>query len=191
MARSLFDPSIFSVITSGGAVGIGWQLTFYTAGTAIPITTYNAETSGSANPTTLVSDANGRFSPAWIDEGQSIKWVMTDENGANPVTVDNVPIVTIPTAPNASLTNFLSDPSSNPLPVANGGTGSATAANACVALGAVQKAGDMLTGELIRSGKGNVPYYHDAAMAHPEIFIAPTGGADPRGGLAGQIWLRY
>lgn len=189
MARQLFDPGIYSIITSGGAIGIGWNLAFYTAGTVTSITTYNAETSGSANANPLVSDANGRFPPAWIDEGQSIKWVMTDENGANPVTVDNVPVVTIPTAPDASLDNFLA--ASSPLPLANGGTNATSAVNALTNLGALPAAGGTLTGEVTRSGKGNIAYFHDAAITHPEIFIAPTGGSDPRGGLAGQVWLRY
>jgi hypothetical protein len=189
LARALFDSSVFSVITPGGAIGVGWQLAFYTAGTATPITTYNAGDDGSANPNPVLSDANGRFPPIWIDEGQNIKWVLTDENGANPVSVDQVQVEAVATAPDASLTNFLANTA--PLPIANGGTAATSAVNALTNLGALPAAGGTLTGEIIRSGKGNVPYFHDAAMTKPEIFISATGGSDPRGGLPGQIWLRY
>lgn len=176
-------------MTPGGAIGIGWLLAFYVAGTVTPITTYNAGIGGSANPNPVPSDGNGRFPPIWIEEGQTIKWVLTDENGANPVSIDQVLVETLPTATDASLTNFLA--ATAPLPIANGGTNATSAANALVQLGAVAKAGDTVSGNLVRSAKGCHTYFHDAAMVNPEIFITASGATDPRAGLPGQIWLKY
>jgi hypothetical protein len=189
LARQLFDPSIFSVITSGGAIGIGWGLAFYTAGTATPITTWNAATSGSANSNPVESDGNGRFPQIWIDEGQNIKWILSDNNGVTQDTIDNVPIVSIPAAPDASLTNFLANTA--PLPLANGGTNATSAVNALANLGALPAVGGTVTGNIVRSGKGATPFFHDTAMVNPEIFITATGATDPRSGAPGQIWLRY
>lgn len=173
----------------GGGPGVGYQLSFYTAGTSTQITTWNAATSGSANTNPVISDANGRWPSIWIDQGQTIKWIFADANGVTIDTDDNIPIVSVATAADASLDNFLA--ATAPLPIANGGTASTSATNALAALGALPAAGGTVTGEITRSGKGNVPYFHDAAMTKPEIFISATGGTDPRGGLPGQVWLRY
>jgi hypothetical protein len=189
LARQLFDTGILSVITSGAAIGIGWELSFYTAGTVTSITTWNAQSGGAANANPVISDGNGRFPQIWIDEGQTIKWVLADNNGLPIVTVDNVTISTVPTAPDASLTNFLA--ATAPLPIANGGTNATSAANALAQLGALPAAGGAVSGNIARSTKGCHLYFHDSAMVNPEVFIAPTGGADPRSGLPGQVWLRY
>ena len=146
-------------------------------------------TSGSANTNPVVANANGRFPQIWIDQGQSIKFIFSDNNGVPIVTVDNFAVPTSSTTIDASLNNFLA--ASSPLPIANGGTNATSAANALVQLGALPAAGGTVSGEITRSGKGNLVYFHDAAMAHSEVFISATGGADPRGGLPGQVWLRY
>jgi hypothetical protein len=189
LARTLFDPGIYTIITGGGAIGVGWQLAFYTAGTATPITTYNAPSGGSANANPVDSDGNGRFPQIWIDQGQSVKWVMLDDSGTPKVTVDNVLIAAAPPTIDSSLDSFLDAEAA--LPVANGGTGAVTGANACVNLGAVQKAGDTVTGNLVRSGKGCHAYFNDAAMTAPIIYITASASSDPRSGNPGEIWLKY
>lgn len=189
LARRLFDDGIYSVIANSGSAGVGWQLAFYIAATTTPITTYNAGDAGSANPNPLIADANGRFGPIWIDENQAVKWVLSDANGAPQATLDDVGIETTPTAPDASLTNFLANLA--PLAIANGGTNATSAANALAQLGALPAAGGTVSGNITRTAKGAHTYFNDAAMTTPQIFITASGATDPRSGLPGQIWLKY
>lgn len=191
MARQLFDIGIFSVLSSGAAIGVGWKLNFYTGGTTNRITTYNARTAGSANANPIVADASGRFDEIWIEEGQTIKWVLTDENdsSAGLPTVDNFLISSAPATVDAGLVTFLAG--SAALPIANGGTASTSAVNALTALGALPAAGGTVTGNIVRSGKGCHVYFSDAAMTTPKIFITASATADPRAGVPGEMWLKY
>lgn len=161
-------------------MGVGWKLHFYTGGSTTPITTYNARTAGSANTNPVVSDASGRFDEIWIEESQTIKWVLADENdnSAGLPTVDNYLISPVPVANDTDLTSFLADASSNPLPVALGGTGSTSAANAASALAVLPLAGGTMTGNIVRSGKGIHPYFDNASMTGGKIYIQ-AAGADP------------
>jgi hypothetical protein len=177
LARKLFDNGLLSVLSLAGAIGVGWKLHFYTGGTTTPITTYNARTAGSANTNPLIADASGRFPVAWIPDGQTIKWVLADENDAAKVTVDDFLIdqATAAASIDASLTAFLAGAA---LPIANGGTASTSAANALVALGALALAGGTMTGNIVRSGKGIHPYFSNASMTGGRIFVQ-AAGADP------------
>jgi hypothetical protein len=183
VARRLFDSGIFSV---GGP---GWLLSFYTAGTTTPITTYNAQTGGSANPNPLVADANGRFGEIWIDQAQQIKWVLADENGAVQADFDNIGVDASPPTADASLTAFLA--ATSPLPVANGGTGATSGANALASLGALPAAGGSVSGLVTRQGHGGHVYFDNSAMTTPVIYITASGATDPRSGNPGEIWLQY
>lgn len=178
------------MLSLAGAIGVGWKLHFYTGGTTTPITTYNARTGGSANANPLIADASGRFAKAWINDGQTIKWVLADENDAPKVTVDDFLIDQASAAAtiDASLTTFLAG---GALPIANGGTAATSAANARTNLAVLALAGGTVTGNVIRSGKGAHVYFSDAAMVNPTIFLTAAAAADPRGGLPGQIWLKY
>ena len=49
MARILFDTGIFSVIDEASAIGIGWQLSFYTASTTTRIATYTTPAGSTQN----------------------------------------------------------------------------------------------------------------------------------------------
>lgn len=191
MARQLFDTGIYSVLTSGGAIGVGWKLNFYTAGTATPITTYNAASAGSANTNPVIAQADGRFDDIWIPDAQSIKWALTDENNVVKATVDNFPITSAASIPTiaAGLVNFLAGTAA--LPIANGGTASTSAANALTSLGAFPAAGGTVAGNIVRSGKGCHVYFSDAAMTTPKVFITASATADPRAGVPGEIWLKY
>lgn len=176
MARQLFDNGLFNVLSAAGALGAGWKLNLYTGGSSTRITTYNARTAGSANANPIVADANGRFDEIWIEEGQTIKWVLTDADDAVKVTVDDFVLSAAAPTVAAGLTNFLAG--SAALPVANGGTGASSAASAIAALGGLPTAGGTMTGAITRSGKGIHPYFNSASMTGGQIYIQ-AAGADP------------
>jgi hypothetical protein len=186
LARKLFDNGIYNALTAAGAIGVGWKLHFYTGGTTTPITTYNARTGGSANTNPLIADASGRFPKAWIEQSQTIKWVLADENDAAKVTVDDYLIDQSPATIDASLTAFLGGAA---LPVANGGTGATSAANAATNLAVLPLAGGTMTGNIVRSGKGIHPYFSNASMTGGRIFIQ-AAGADPTS-APGDVVLEY
>lgn len=75
------------------------------------------------------------------------------------------------------------------LAVADGGTGSSTGPAACAALGAVQLAGDTMTGNLVRSTKGVHAYFDNASMTGGRIFVQATG-IDPTSS-PGDIVFEY
>jgi hypothetical protein len=187
LARKLFDIGLFNALSESGALGGGWKLAFYTGGTTTPITTYNARTAGSANANPVVADSNGRFGEIWIEQSQTIKWVLSNAASVVKLTRDNVLIDASPATVDASLTTFLAG--SATLPVANGGTASATAANAATALAVLPTAGGTMTGNIVRSGKGVHAYFNDAAMTSGKIFMQ-AAGADPTA-AAGDIVLEW
>lgn len=187
MARQLFDIGIFSVLTGGAALGAGWKLNFYTGGTTTRITTYNARTGGSANANPVVADSSGRFDEIWIEESQTIKWVLTDEDGNVKVTVDDFVLSAAAPTVAAGLTNFLAG--SAALPVANGGTGATSAATGLSNLGGLDKAGGTMTGNITRSGKGIHPYFNSSSMTGGQIYIQ-AAGADPTSN-PGDIVFEY
>lgn len=189
MARRLFDNGIFNVLTSGAAIGVGWKLQFYTGGTATPITTYNARSGGSANANPVVADASGRFDEIWIEDDQTIKWVLADENDVPKVTVDDVLIDSSPPTFDADLTDFLTDASADPLQVAIGGTGATDATNAATNLAVLRLAGGTVTGNIVRSGKGIHPYFNNSSMTGGQIYIQ-AAGADPTAN-PGDIVFEY
>lgn len=76
------------------------------------------------------------------------------------------------------------------LAVADGGTGASTADVACDNLGAMKKAGDTVTGNIIRSTKGIHPYFDAAAMTGGRIYGPQAIGADPTSS-PGDIVLEY
>lgn len=188
MARQLFDLGIFSVLGLSSAIGSGWKLAFYTGGTTTPITTYNARTSGSANANPVVADANGRFDEIWIEEAQTIKWVLLNASDVTQVTVDNYLIADTPPTIDDDLENFLAG--SAALPIANGGTGQTSAANAIAALGGLALAGGTMTGNITRSAKGVHVYWNASGQTSGRMFITPSGDPDPTSS-AGDIWFKY
>jgi hypothetical protein len=194
LARKLFDIGIFSVLTSGAALGVGWKLGFYVGGTATPITTYNARTGGSANSNPLIADGSARFDDIWIEDDQTIKWVLSDADDVVKATVDDVLWGDTggggaPPAFDTDLTDFLSDASVNPLPVALGGTGATSAANARTNLATLGTAGGTMTGNITRNAKGVHPYFNAAAMTGGQIYIQ-AAGADPTSN-PGDIVFEY
>lgn len=187
MARQLFDPGIFNVLSSAGALGAGWKLNFYTGGTSTRINTYNARSAGAANTNPVVADADGRFDEIWITDAQTIKFVLTDENDVVKVSVDDYLISADSPTITSALTNFLAG--SAALPIANGGTAATTKANAAAALEVLPTAGGTMTGNVIRSAKGIHPYFNSASMTGGQIYVQ-AAGADPTAN-PGDIVFEY
>lgn len=187
MARILFDLRQFSVDDGSGGVEPGALLNFYTASTTTRIITYTTAAGSVQNTNPVIADANGTWPEIWIDTSQSIKWVRTDSLGANPVSVDNYTILAAPPTIDASLYTFLAG---GQLPVANGGTASASAINALAALGAMGLVGGTFTGQILQTTKGAYLYNGTSGQAHGGVFVTASGDPDPTS-LAGEIWLKY
>lgn len=188
MARVLFDTGIFSVIDEASAIGVGWGLNFYTADTATRINTYSEPSAGVANPNPVPSDAEGRFPSIWIDQGQTIKWVLTDQDGAVVTSQDDYNIPTEPPSFDPDLDAFLAGDA--PLPIASGGTGQTSAVNAISALGGLPAAGGAVTGKITQSTKGVYHFWLTAAMNNGEWALTPNTDPDPTS-LPGQAWAKY
>lgn len=184
----LFDTGIFSALTSGAAIGAGWKVAFYQAGTTTDATTYSDADLATENTNPVVADANGRFPPIWLDTG-SYKYRLLTSADVPVVTVDDFTVDAPPPTIDADLTDFLDG--SAALPVASGGTGSTTAADARSALAVLGTAGGTVTGNITRSGKGAHAYFAATAMTTPIIHLTASGASDPRSGAPGEIWLKY
>lgn len=187
MARILFDTGIFSVIDEASAIGVGWQLSFYTANTSTRITTYTTPGGVTANTNPVESDAEGRFPAIWIEDDQTIKWVLADEDGAVLMSLDDYEIPATPPTFDPALDGFLAG---DPLPIANGGTGETSAVNAIAALGGLPTAGGTMTGNITRSAKGVHLYWNASGQTAGAIFVTVDSDPDPTS-AAGQIWMKY
>lgn len=80
-------------------------------------------------------------------------------------------------------------PVSTPISIANGGTGSTTAAAALAALGALPAAGGTVSGNITRSSKGIHPYFASTSMTGGTIYVQASG-SDPTAN-PGDIVLEY
>lgn len=188
MTRILFDTGLFSVIDEASAIGIGWELSFYTANTTTRITTYTTAGDATENTNPVLSDGDGRFPEIWIEDGQTIKWVLADADGAILTTVDDYEIATLPPTIDPGLDDFLAG--NDPLAIASGGTGQSSAVNAIGALGGLPVAGGTMTDDITRSGKGVYLYWNAAGQVEGCVFVTASGDPDPTT-LAGQIWMKY
>lgn len=187
MARELFDLGIYSVIDEASAIGSGWLLGFYLAGTTTETDTYTLPSGGVANSNPVEADSNGRFPQIWREPG-SYKFVLYDADAVPIHTVDNDLVAATPPTITAALNNFLAG--SSPLPIANGGTSQATAANAIAGLGGLPTAGGTMTGAITRSTKGVFLFFETVGMVNGNVFLTAAGDPDPST-LAGQVWLKY
>lgn len=187
MARQLFDTGIFSVIDEASAIGSGWLLGWFVADTTTPTDTYVEPTGGTANSNPVEADADGRFPPMWLDPGD-YKYVLYDADGVVIKTQNDYSVADAPPSFDPALDDFLAGDA--PLPIANGGTGQATAPNAIAALGGVAKAGDSMTGNLTRATKGGFFFWNASGMAVNEGFLTIDSDPDPTSS-AGQSWWKY
>jgi hypothetical protein len=188
VARHLFDVGIFSVIDDASAIGVGWLLNFYTATTTTRIYTYTEASAGSANTNPVVADADGRFPAIWIDDGQTIKWSLTDADGGVILTRDNYNIPASPPSFDPALDNFLAG--NSPLAIPNGGTGATSAVNALGALGALPAAGGTVTDDITRSTRGVYLYNSAAGQVNGGVFVTIDSDPDPTS-AAGEWWAKY
>lgn len=189
MTRVLFDTGIFSVIDEASAIGVGWQLSFYTANTTTRIVTYTTPDGSTENTNPVLSDAEGRFPAIWIEQGQSIKWTLADADGAIiPIgPFDNYPIPASPPDIDAGLYDFLAGDEA--LPIASGGTGETSAVNAIAALGGLPLSGGELTGQITQDTAGAYLYNADSGMAQGAVFLIQDGDPDPAGWTQPGQWL--
>lgn len=188
MTRILFDTGLFSVIDEASAIGIGWELSFYTANTTTRIITYTTAGGSTENTNPVLSDGDGRFPEIWIVDGQTIKWVLADADGAILTTVDDYEIATLPPTIDPALDDFLAG--DEPLPIASGGTGETSAANAIGALGGLSTAGGTVTDDIIRSTKGVYLYNGAAGQTAGGVFVTIDSDPDPTS-AAGEWWAKY
>lgn len=188
MSRILFDTGIFSVIDEASAIGVGWQLSFYTANTSTRITTYTTPDGATANSNPVESDADGRFPAIWIADGQTIKWVLADADGAVLVTRDDYEIATAPPTFDPALDDFLAG--NEALPIASGGTGETSAVNAIAALGGLPAAGGTVTDDITRSTKGVYLYNAAAGQVNGAVYVTVDSDPDPTS-AAGEWWAKY
>jgi hypothetical protein len=65
--------------------------------------------------------------------------------------------------------------------ITGGGTGASTATNALIALGAIAKAGDTMTGKLVAAA--------DATISKLNIGNALSGAANPTTTVDGDVWI--
>lgn len=92
----LLDTSIFSLVDTDGAIGVGWKLAFYAAGTTTPLNTYPTEadatagTNANANP--IIVDTSGRLPPIWLTT--VAKCVISDANDVVKKTIDPINAIT-------------------------------------------------------------------------------------------------
>ena len=192
MARILFDVGIFSVLNVSSAIGVGWKLYFYQADTTTPIDTWNAPTDGSENTNPVLSNADGRFPQIWIDDGQTIKWTLTDEIGNVKVTVDDYAIASQPPSFSPDLNDFLANPSSDPLPIAYGGTGQTSAVNALGALGGMSTTAPTVAGQITQQSRGVYHFWETAALVFGNHFLIVDSDPDPAGfDSPGHVLMKY
>jgi hypothetical protein len=184
----LFDTGIFSALTPGAAIGAGWKVAFYQAGTTTEATTYADADLATPNANPVVADANGRFPAIWLGTG-SYKYQLLTSADVPVVTRDDLTVDAPPPTFAAGLDDFLEGDAA--LPVASGGTGSTTAADARAALAVLGTAGGTITGNITRSGKGAHAYFASSSMTSPIIHLTASAASDPRAGNPGEVWLKY
>jgi hypothetical protein len=77
--------------SSAGVPGSGWKINTYQAGSSTPATTYTTSAGSVANANPIVLNALGMpDNQIWLTEGQSYKFVLTDENDVVKKTMDNL-----------------------------------------------------------------------------------------------------
>lgn len=184
----LFDTGVFSVIGLDGAIGEGWKLGWFTAGTTTETDSFADATLATENANPVIAGASGRFPQMWLDAG-AYKYVLYDADDVVKLTVDDYEVAADAPTIASALNNFLA--ATSPLPIANGGTASSTAPNAIAALGGLPVAGGTMTGDITKSGKGKFPYFDASGITKPAIYITASGASDPRAGTAGEIWIKY
>lgn len=186
----LFDYGLFSVIGLDSEIEVGSKLYWYVANTSTPADTYTTPALNVENTNPVLAEADGRWPEIWLAPGD-YKFVLTAPGGspADPIrTVDDFNVPDTPPAFDPDLDAFLAG--NVPLPVASGGTGSTSAVNALIALGAFPSAGGSVTGNITRSTKGVHHFWLTAAMNNGDWALTPSADPDPTS-LPGQVWAKY
>ena len=146
----LYDLGIFSVLSTGASLGVGWKLTWYSTGTTTLRDTYPTEadalagTNPNSNP--VLSDAEGRFPAIWLVD-PDYKVVLSDQDDVVKVTRDPAvsagSVSSVAASGGTTGLSFTGSPVTGSgtltltgtLAVANGGTNATTVAGARTSLG--------------------------------------------------------
>lgn len=190
MARQLFDPGLFSIVNPDSSIEVGAKLYWYVAETTTLATTYTTPDGSVQNSNPVVAQADGRFGQMWLEPGD-YKYVLTQADGSPTdadVTVDDYTVADTPPDIDPALDDFLAG--TDPLPIANGGTGETSAVNAIAALGGLPAAGGTVTGNITRSTKGVHFFWNASGQSNGGWFLTASGDPDPTSS-AGQVWLKY
>lgn len=185
----LFDPSrYFSVIGLSSELLVGAKLYWYVGGSTTPINTYADRGLTVANSNPVIADGVARFPQIWLADGTNYKWVLTAADGtpASPIiTQDDYLTPALAPTYDPDLTDFLQG--TEPLPLANGGTGATSAVDALDLLGGMGVAGGAFDGPITLAGKGGFLRNANAGAASGDVFIQAIGGAAPT--MANGDWL--
>jgi hypothetical protein len=186
----LFDTRVFSVLVSG-AISPGAKLYWYVSGTTTATDTYTTEAldPGAKNTNPVLADANGRFPPIWLGEGE-YKYILTSPTGspASPIiSQDPYVVAADPPVIDEGLTDFLAG--DEPLGISGGGTGEITAEDALAALGGLPLEGGEVTGAITRDGAPHV-FFASGGTAAGSLFVTVDSDPDPTD-KAWQIWAKY
>ncbi len=84
----IFDTGIFSANAPNGAIGVGYKLHFYAAGTTTPLATYADAALATPNANPVVAAADGRFGPIYLSPA-NYKYVLMDADDVVLMTRDN------------------------------------------------------------------------------------------------------
>jgi len=182
MMAVLSPPPKVQFLDANGAPLVGGKVSTFAAGTTMPVPTYTTASGAVANTNPVILDARGE-ADIWYVGGVSYKVVLADASGATIWTVDNIAMQGTMALQNANAVNITggtigsgvtfngntTGTASNVtgvVAVANGGTGSSTAAGARTNLGAAAAGANT-----------------DITALDQDITVTPTGtiGADTIG----------